>query len=367
VPVALVTNYLTPYRVPLYERLAARHDVDVWLFGGGERYVPSWFADLDDQLEGARFASRRLDGPASAAALGRRYEVVIAPHAGGAMLPAAYAGARAHRRRFILWASVWAQPRSAAHLAASPAIHHIYRHADAVLAYGEHTRRFAAGIRGRDDDVFVAPQSVEPEVFAREVGTDETDAFRERHGLTGPFALYAGRLVAEKGVEVLLEAWPTISSDLTLVVVGDGPLAHAVGAGPRTRLLGPLPRTELPVAYAAAEFALLPSVPTRRFLEPWGLVCNEAMHQGRPVIASAAVGAVAGGLVRDEQTGLVVPPGDPRALAGAIDRLASDPTLRGRLGGAARAEVTAYNYDAMVSAFDRALTVATDARGRKPR
>jgi glycosyltransferase involved in cell wall biosynthesis len=204
-------------------------------------------------------------------------------------------------------------------------------------------------------------------VFARDVGTDETDAFRERHGLTGPFALYAGRLVAEKGVEVLLEAWPTISSDLTLVVVGDGPLAHAVGAGPRTRLLGPLPRTELPVAYAAAEFALLPSVPTRRFLEPWGLVCNEAMHQGRPVIASAAVGAVAGGLVRDEQTGLVVPPGDPRALAGAIDRLASDPTLRGRLGGAARAEVTAYNYDAMVSAFDRALTVAADARGRRRR
>jgi glycosyltransferase involved in cell wall biosynthesis len=367
VPVALVTNYLTPYRSPLYERLSERHGVDVWCFGGGDRYVPAWFADLDRQLDHEPFRAGRLDGPASAAALARSYDVVIAPLAGGAMLPAAYAGARAHRRGFILWASVWAQPRSVTHAVAAPAIRHIYRHADAVLAYGEHTRRFVAGIRGHDDDVFVAPQSVEPELFAREVATEETDAFRERHGLTGPFALYAGRLVPEKGVAVLLDAWRAVRSDLTLVVVGDGPLARAVGEAPRTRLLGPLPRTELPVAYAAAEFALLPSIPTRRFLEPWGLVCNEAMHQGRPVIASAAVGAVAGGLVRDERNGLVVPPGDPRALAEAIDRLASDPALRRRLGAEARADVAGYNYDAMVEAFDRALATAAGARARKRR
>jgi glycosyltransferase involved in cell wall biosynthesis len=366
-PVALVTNYLTPYRVPLYERLAERHGVDVWCFAGGDRYVPAWFADLDDQFDRARFRTRRLGGPVSAIALGRGYDAVIAPLAGGAMLPAAYAGARAHRKGFILWASVWAQPRSAAHAVALPAIRHIYRHADAVVAYGEHTRRFVAGIRGHDDDVFVAPQSVEPELFAREVTAEETDAFRERHGLSGPLALYAGRLVPEKGVAVLLDAWRTVESDVTLVVVGDGPLAQAVSTAPRTRLLGPLPRPELPAAYAASEFALLPSVPTRRFLEPWGLVCNEAMHQGRPVIASTAVGAVAGGLVRHRHNGLVVPPGDSGALREAIDGLASDPALRGRLGAAARASVADYNYDAMVDAFDRALAIAAPASNRTRR
>jgi glycosyltransferase involved in cell wall biosynthesis len=358
VPVALVTNYLTPYRVPLYERLAERHGVDVWCFGGGDRYVPAWFADLDHQLDGARFRSRRLGRPASALTLGRDYDVVIAPVAGGAMLPAAYAGARAHHKGFVLWASVWVQPRSISHAVALPAIRHIYRHADAVLAYGEHTRRFVAAIRGRDYDVFVAPQSVEADLFARAVAGAELDAFRARHGLSGPFALYAGRLVPEKGIAVLLDAWRSVASELTLVVAGDGPLGPAVQATPRTRLLGPLPRPELSVAYAAAEFALLPSVPTRRFVEPWGLVCNESMHQGRPMIATTAVGAVAGGLVRDEQTGLVVPPGDSRALAEAIDRLAADPALRGRLGAAARRSVAAYTYDAMVSAFDRALAVA---------
>ena len=68
----------------------------------------------------------------------------------------------------------------------------------------------------------------------------------------------------------------------------------------------------------AASMAVLPSIPTPRFTEPWGLVCNEAMHQGRPMVASSAVGAVAGGLVRDGDTGLVVGPGDTGALARAM-------------------------------------------------
>ena len=100
------------------------------------------------------------------------------------------------------------------------------------------------------------------------------------------------------------------------------------------------------------------SIPTPRFREPWGLVANEAMHQGRPVIATTAVGAVAGGLVRDEETGLVVRSGDPVALAAAIDRALGDATLRERLGAAAREAVAGYTYDAMVAAFDEALAWA---------
>jgi glycosyltransferase involved in cell wall biosynthesis len=124
------------------------------------------------------------------------------------------------------------------------------------------------------------------------------------------------------------------------------------------RVLGPLPRSELPIAYAAASFALLPSIPTPLWREPWGLVCNEAMHQGRPMIASDAVGAVAGGLVRDGVNGLVVPAGDRDALAAAISRLRVDPSLRAQLGAAARDAVAPYTYDAMADAFGRALEAA---------
>jgi glycosyltransferase involved in cell wall biosynthesis len=360
VAIALLTTYLADYRMPLYRRLAERHGVEVLCYGGGDRYVPAWFSDLDAQLAVADFPARRLrGGPREALGIGRDYEAVIAPFAGGAILPAAYAGARLHGRPFVLWASVWAQPRSAAHALALPATRHIYRHADAVVAYGEHVRRFVASIRGRDSDVFVAPQAVEPELFARHVAAVEIEAFRARHRLPpGPLVLYTGRLVAEKGIEVLREAWPRVRAQATLVLIGDGPSASRIVEAPRTRLLGPLPRSELPVAYAAADMALLPSIPTPRFREPWGLVCNEAMHQARPVIATASVGAVAGGLVRDEETGLVVAPGDPQALAWAIERLLGDPELRARQGAAGQRSIAAYTYDAMLDGFDRALATA---------
>ncbi len=106
---------------------------------------------------------------AAAFAVARDYDAVIAPFAGGSMLPAAYLGARRYGRPFVLWASIWAQPRSFAHAAVLPLIRRIYRDADAVVAYGEHARRFIARWRGHDDDIFIAPQAVEPELFARRV------------------------------------------------------------------------------------------------------------------------------------------------------------------------------------------------------
>ena len=368
--IALLTNYLAAYRMPLYQRLADRHGVEVLCYGRGERYVPAWFRDLDAQLAAARFPARRLEGPGQAFAIAKHYDTVIAPFAGGAFLPAAYLGARYRRKPFILWASVWAQPRSLSHALALPLTRDIYRQADAVIAYGEHVRRFVARTRGSDDRIFIAPQSVEPELFGRDVSDEEVESFRTRHGLeaAAPLAIYVGRLVPEKGVGVLLDAWPSIHArcGATLVLVGDGPLAEKARATPHAHFLGPLPRPELPVAYKASEVALLPSIPTARFREPWGLVCNEAMHQGRPVIATTAVGAVAGGLVRNGETGLVVAPAQPEALVRAVDRLLSDNALRARLGEAAKAAVKPYTYDAMVEAFDRALATAIRSPPTRP-
>ena len=86
------------------------------------------------------------------------------------------------------------------------------------------------------------------------------------------------------------------------------------------------------------------------------------MHQARTVIASDSVGAVAGGLVRDGETGVVVPAGDANALSRAIERVLGDAALRARLGAAARDAVAAHSYDAMAAAFDRALATALAAR-----
>ena len=135
-----------------------------------------------------------------------------------------------------------------------------------------------------------------------------------------PHALFAGRLSAEKGIDELVEA----ARGLPLVVAGDGPLRHRV-----PQALGLVPHAELLRLYARAALVACPS---RR--EGFGVVCAEAMAYGRPVVASAVGGLL--DLVRDGETGLLVPPRDVPALRAALERLLGDAELRARLGAAAR-------------------------------
>ena len=109
---------------------------------------------------------------------------------------------------------------------------------------------------------------------------------------------------------------------------------------------------------------VVPSIATRTFREPWGLVVNEAMNQGLAVIASDAVGAAAGGLVRDGDNGLVVPAGDSGALAAAIARLADDPRCARGWARARREDVRAYSHDAWADGFSRALASVGLSRER---
>ncbi len=129
----------------------------------------------------------------------------------------------------------------------------------------------------------------------------------------------------------------------------------AVGRWDSVVSFDPVSPAELRNFYAAADVLVVPSIPTPTFREPWGLVVNEAMNRSLPVIASDAVGAAAGGLVRDGHNGVIVPAGDPIALAAALRRLAEDGELRARLGEAGHADVSAYTHEAWAEGFSRAL------------
>ena len=138
-----------------------------------------------------------------------------------------------------------------------------------------------------------------------------------------PEVLYAGRLSAEKGVRELVAA----ADGLPLVVAGDGPLRDEVPGA-----LGFVPHDELERLYARAAVVACPS---RR--EGFGVVCAEAMAYGRPVVAGDVGGLR--DLVRHEETGLLVPPGDVGALRAALQRLLADPDLRRRFGQAGRTRI----------------------------
>jgi glycosyltransferase involved in cell wall biosynthesis len=275
-----------------------------------------------------------------------RYRAVIAGLGGRFALPASYAAARRARIPFVLWASMWSHPRTAAHALSWLPTRELYRRADAVVTYGRHVSAYVERARGGRGNVFEAPQAVSAERFGAAVTPAQMG--------DGFVLLFVGRLEREKGVEVLLEAWRRagLSERGTLAFAGAGPLQPT---GPGVRVLGPVARANLPALYARADALVLPSIRTATFLEPWGLVVNEAMHQGTPVIASDAVGAVAGGLVRDGRNGLVARAGDAQALASRIETLAANPELRAQLGAAAREDVAAFSEAAWVRGMQDAL------------
>jgi glycosyltransferase involved in cell wall biosynthesis len=321
--VLFVTNQVPPDRVGAFAALGERVALDLVTFGGRSAHATR------DTGTGRRVRERDV---ARIAARGG-YAAVVAGTAGRLAPAAAYLGARRAGIPFVLWASLWAHPRTAAHALGYPAALALYRGADAVATYGEHVSAYVRARGARR--VVVAPQAVDNAFWAAPA-TAPAD-LREATFV----ALFVGRDVPAKGLGVLRAAWSAAGRPGRLVTV-------AGGRSPE----------ELRGLYAAAHVLVVPSVRGRTFREPWGLVVNEAMNQRTAIIASDEVGAVAGGLVRHERNGLVVPAGDPTALAAALRRAADDPAARERWADAGARDVAALTYDAWAAGIVAALEEA---------
>jgi glycosyltransferase involved in cell wall biosynthesis len=242
------------------------------------------------------------------------------------------------------------------------------------VAYGEHVRRFLVAEGVEAERIFVAPHATDSEVYGRAVPGGEVEGLRRHLDLPGrPVVLYLGRLERAKGVHLLLEAFlgAAAIADAVLLFVGGGSQRRALmerateaGARDRVRFAPVIPREQAPAYHAMASVLVLPSITTPGFKEPWGLVVNEAFHQGTPTITSDAVGAAAGGLVEDQVTGLVVPEGNTVALRRALEQVLLDPELRRRLGRAARDRVAEWSNERMVQGFVDAVAAARRHRQR---
>jgi len=353
-PVLFVTGYAPDYRVGAFARLHERERIELALFGGRRRHGGG---EAEGELP---FPHRHVRAPelARLAASGR-YRAIVCPTGGRLALLATWAGARAGRTPLILWASLWAHPRTAVHALSYPLLRRLYRSADAVVTYGPHVSAYVSAHGARN--VHVAPQSVDNDFWSASETVAPQDPRWPREA--APRFLFVGRADAEKGLAVLSDAWRAAGPELgasALVLVGAGIDAPASAAGERAQApvvaLGRLEQRGLREVYAASDVLIVPSIATRTFREPWGLVVNEAMNQGLAVISSDAVGAAAGGLVRDGVNGLIVPAGDPAALAGAIATLAADAALRERLGERAARDVRAFSHDAWAGGFAVALS-----------
>ena len=172
-------------------------------------------------------------------------------------------------------------------------------------------------------------------------------------------SFFVGKLVPWKRPLDLLEAVARVQG-LYLFLAGEGPLRPLLEARAeredlrdRVRFLGFVNQRQLPKVYAAADFLVLPSD-----YEPFGVVVNEAFSCGLPAIVSEACGS-AGDLVRDGETGYVVPVGAVDVLAERLRTLAADAELRGEMAQRARARIADWGPQQNAEAFAQAcLSIA---------
>lgn len=364
--VAFIDYFPTHYRRGLYEQLGRSGDVDFYFFSDQrERWsdprVPAVWDGGYRRIELPRY---RIAGESVMPGVVRRiaagnYDAVIKSPNGRLMLPLVYEASRVSQTGFVLWLGMWMHPNSAFHRLSKPLMESIYRGSGAIVAYGEHVRRFVLSTRGvAADKVFVAGQAVDGRTF---------EAIAPARDNAAPEVLFVGQFKEYKGLTYLLDAFdgPAING-ARLRLVGGGPLEgwarERIRGSDQVELVGYRSQDQLPAEFATARCLVLPSVTTALDKEPWGLVVNEAFHAGVPVVATDAVGAAAGGLVVDGRNGFIVPERDSVSLARAVRKLVDSPELAARMGAAGREDVAAFNYERMASAFLAAVDRAVAAR-----
>jgi glycosyltransferase involved in cell wall biosynthesis len=213
-----------------------------------------------------------------------------------------------------------------------------------------------------ENRIFLSPYAVDNSWWAaRAAGVDRSEV-RKRWGIPSgsPVVLFCAKLQPWKRPLDVLEAFAMAGiSNVYLVYAGDGPLratlearAEELGVSPRVRMLGFINQSELPAVYCASDLLALPSE-----YDAFGLVVNEAMLCGCPVVVSEFVGARFD-LVHDGENGFVFPCGNVKALARIFGSYLPDSAARTRMGEAARQRMKTWSPIECVEGIVGAVEVA---------
>ena len=372
----IITEIIAPYRIPVFNALAQHGAIDlhVIFLAETDSAQRQWMVYKDE----IRFpfevlpAWRRRIGRHSVllnwgteTALRRaRPDFILC---GGYNYVASWQSmfwARRNHVPFGLWAESTTRDFRNRHALIEFAKMRFLRDCDAFVVPGKSSIEYLRSYGVAEEMIFTAPNAVDTQFFAQraEVIRGEAVRHREALGLPARFFLFAGRLVPEKGIFDLLRAYgglsPEIKKDVGLVFVGDGPArsallqcAAAINPG-SIQLVGFAQREQLAAYYALADVFVFPTL-----TDPWGLVVNEAMACGLPVIASDSAGC-ASDLVESGWNGRVVTGGNVGQLTNAMNELATDGELRSLMGRRSRERIEQYSPEAWAAGLASAVLPA---------
>jgi 1,2-diacylglycerol 3-alpha-glucosyltransferase len=369
----IVTEIIAPYRIPVFNALAQRPELELHVIFLSENdpslrqwrvykdeikfqyhVLPSW------RQRFGRYNILINRGVLSALNQIRPDVVLCGGYNYLASWEVAY-WAKARRVPLLLWSESTPLDKRQGHRLVEFLKTRFLRLCRAFVVPGKSSLEYLKDLGIPDHRIFTAPNAVDTRLFslsAEEARRNQLQV-RSRRSLPLRYFLYVGRLVKAKGVFELVEAYaqmdPEIRAQVSLVFVGDGAdrselMERASRIAPGAiQFPGFVHREGLPEFYALAEALIFPT-----HSDPWGLVVNEAMACGLPIIVTNVAGCVAD-LVQDGWNGFVVPPQDPPRLSARMVSLAQDSALRAQMASRSRERIEAYSPAAWADGLVKAV------------
>lgn len=285
-----------------------------------------------------------------------------------------FLAAKLRRKPIIFCSDGWAWNRKGVSLKEkiiSPLVKFIVSHSDAFLVPGTVHKEYYVSLGASPDKVFIMPNV--SSLVVNEEDYENKEKLREKLNIgTKQVVLYAGRIVKQKGVEYLIKAFAKLREerdDIVLIIVGRGEcrdqlelLSKNLNIADHVYFMGFVENESLPPYYLLCNVYVMPSI-TYGQADCWGYVVNEAMHCGKPVIATAAVGA-AFDLIKNGENGFIVPEKDVNALYEALKKIISDSDLEKKMGIKSKKIIEeGYGYKDMVNGFEKAVEYVLEKKG----
>ena len=376
----LITEIIAPYRVPVFNALAAREDIElhVIFLSHTDTSLREWNVPLDE----IRFSYEVL--PSFRRRIGKynllvnrglkkalersRPDVVLC---GGYSYVAAWqAGLWARKRRipFLLWIESTAFDQRKRRALVEGLKRKFFSLCSGFVVPGQSSAAYLREFDVPDTKIFHAPNAVDNVHFSEGAKVARGDAAHVRTRLELPdrYFLYVGRLVEAKGVFELLDAYAKLEESLRsiigLVFVGDGRARLQLESRAATivpgkiRFAGFVQKEQLPAYYALCDALMFPT-----HSDTWGLVVNEAMASGTAIVTTDVAGCVAD-LVENGRNGFVVASESVTPLADVMQKLASRDELRRQMGLRSIDRIKGYSPDACAAGIARAAGVACQER-----
>lgn len=231
----------------------------------------------------------------------------------------------------------------------------------ATMPVGTLAREYLISYGADPERSFIFPNTPDVDYFSEECGKYKglVPKIREETGIETPYViLYVGRFLRVKGVQYIMSAFRILQQemgvdDVTLLMIGDGDLKEELtGYVERHQITnvvfrGFVQHKELPRMYALADVFILPSL-----REQWGVVVNEALACGLPLVVTRTVGS-AHDLVREGENGYRVKEADPEDMARAIGKIVGDDNLRRSMSRVSLDIIRDWKYDKGIESFNR--------------